>query len=121
MKKSLLLLLFFCFAACLSAQTADKNILHFYVGTYTDNGSEGIYLFGLDTSSGKLHSNGLAVLSENPSFLTLTKDRKQLLSVREIMDENNKSQGYIELFNVDESPCYIEPVHSSLTGLGFAR
>ncbi len=79
------------------------NILHFYVGTYTDNGSEGIYRFGLNTTTGKLHSNGLAVLSENPSYLALTKDGKHLLSVRETREESNQSMGYIELFNVDES------------------
>lgn len=80
-----------------------SNILHFYVGSYTDSGSEGIYRFGLDTSTGKLHSNGLAVLSENPSYLTMTKDGKYLLAVRETKDENNQSMGYIELFKIDES------------------
>ncbi len=80
-----------------------ENILHFYVGSYTDSGSEGIYRFGLNTTTGKLHSNGLAILSENPSYLALTKDGNQLLSVRETRDANNKSMGYIELFNVDES------------------
>lgn len=86
-----------------SQTVSSGKILHFYVGTYTDSGSEGIYRFGLNTNSGKLHSNGLAVLSENPSYLTLTKDGKHLLSVRETRDENNRSMGYIELFNVDES------------------
>jgi 6-phosphogluconolactonase len=78
-------------------------MLHFYVGTYTDNGSEGIYRFGLDTISGKLHTNGLAVLSENPSFLTMTRDGKFLLAVRETQDEKNENKGYIELFKVDDS------------------
>ena len=80
-----------------------KNILHFYVGTYTDSGSEGIYRFGLDMQSGKLHSNGLAVLSENPSYLAMSKDGKNLLAVRETKDENNHSNGYIELFKIDET------------------
>lgn len=78
-----------------------EDIKHFYVGTYTDNGSEGIYRFGLDKKTGKLHSNGLAALSENPSYLAMTKDGKNLLSVRETKDQNNQSSGYIELFSVD--------------------
>ena len=82
---------------------ANSTILHFYVGTYTDNGSEGIYRFGIDLATGKLHSNGLAALSENPSYLALTRDGKYLLAVRETQDENNQKMGYIELFNVDES------------------
>ena len=87
------------------AQTAEpKNLLHFYVGTYTGkNGSEGIYQFGLDTSTGKLHSNGLSVLSENPSYLALTHDGKFLLAVRETSDKNNQNNGYVELFKVDEA------------------
>jgi len=86
------------------AQTeVNGTILHFYVGTYTDSGSEGIYRFGIDLATGKLHSNGLAVLSENPSYLALTKDGKSLLAVRETQDDNNQKMGYIELFSVDES------------------
>ena len=79
------------------------SLLHFYVGTYTDTGSEGIYRFGIDAISGKLHSNGLAILSENPSYLAFSKDGKNLLSVRETKDENNQSMGYVELFKVDDA------------------
>ncbi|MEI7828837.1 MAG: lactonase family protein [Prolixibacteraceae bacterium] len=79
------------------------NERHFYVGTYTDSGSEGIYRFGIDTISGKLHSNGLAILSENPSYLAFSKDGKNLLSVRETSDEKNQSMGFVELFKVDDA------------------
>jgi len=87
----------------LAQNIPNKNVLHFYVGTYTDSGSEGIYRFGLDAQSGKLHSNGLAVLSENPSYLAMSKDGRNLLAVRETKDESNQSQGYIELFKIDDT------------------
>jgi len=104
MTKISLLCLLFSLSAGSYAQTAEsKENLSFYVGTYTDNGSEGIYSFGLNRTSGKLNSNGLAVLSENPSYLTLTRDGKYLLAVRETRDESNKRTGYIELFTVDDS------------------
>lgn len=99
-KKFLVLLWLSIFSVYLMAQPS-ANICHFYVGTYTDNGSEGIYRFGLDKVSGKLHSNGLAALSENPSYLAISKDHKYLLAVRETKDVNNQSAGYIELFGVD--------------------
>ena len=103
MKYLFLFLMCFGFARISRCQTNEPaNINHFYVGTYTDNGSEGIYRFGLDTATGKLHSNGLAVLSENPSYLALTHDGQFLLAVRETKDEKNESMGYIELFKVDE-------------------
>lgn len=104
MKKLFLILVFFGIVALAHAQTSEPaNLKHFYVGTYTDNGSEGIYRFGLDTATGKLHSNGLAALSENPSFLALSRDGQLLLAVRETKDEKNESMGYIELFKLDES------------------
>ncbi len=103
MKKLLIIFLGLSLSGVANSQTpSSKGILHFYVGTYTEeNGSEGIYSFGLDPLSGKLHSNGLAVLSENPSFLAMTMNGKQLAAVRETVDENNQRMGYIELFNVD--------------------
>ncbi len=105
MKKFVLFSVVILMALKLDAQslTNKSNTLHFYVGTYTDGGSEGIYRFGLDVISGKLHSNGLSVLSENPSFLASSMDGKYLLAVRETKDEKNNSSGYIELFNVDHS------------------
>ena len=104
MIKRLFIFLFLVVSSITFAQNIPgKNILHFYVGTYTDSGSEGIYRFGLDTQSGKLHSNGLAVLSENPSYLAMSKDGKNLLAVRETKDESNQSQGYIELFKIDDT------------------
>ena len=104
MIKRLFIFLFLVVSCTAFAQNIPgKNTLHFYVGTYTDSISEGIYRFGLDTQSGKLHSNGLAVLSENPSYLAVSKDGKNLLAVRETKDESNQSMGYIELFKIDDT------------------
>jgi len=104
MKKTPLLLFLLVLSFTGSSQPQGKsNLLHFYVGTYTDTESEGIYKFGLDPTTGKMHSDGLAALSENPSYLALTKDGKYLLAVRETRDEGNQNTGYIELFNVDEA------------------
>lgn len=60
------------------AQTA--NLL---VGTYTDRGSKGIYVFNFDTATGKAielsHTEGIV----NPEFLTITKDRQFVYAVNE--------------------------------------
>lgn len=58
---------------------------NFYVGTYTDGDSEGIYQYALH-DNGTLEKIGLSVKSQNPSFLAFTKDRKFLLAVNEIDD-----------------------------------
>ena len=102
MRKIATIMVLFAMSAISGLHAQDEsNVLHFYVGTYTDSGSEGIYRFGLDRTTGKLHSNGLAALSENPSYLALSKDGKYLLAVRETRDVSNLNTGYIELFNVD--------------------
>jgi hypothetical protein len=50
MKKLLIIFLGLSLSGVANSQTpSSKGILHFYVGTYTEeNGSEGIYSFGLD-------------------------------------------------------------------------
>ena len=73
---------------------------HFFAGTYTDGGSEGIYSFSLNHSTGKLTDDGLAAKTNNPSFLALTSNGKFLLSVHETKGENGSTMGYIESFSV---------------------
>ena len=55
----------------------------FYIGTYTDGDSQGIYKYVLH-STGKMDSLGLAVEAENPSYLAFSPDRKFLLAISEV-------------------------------------
>ncbi len=66
----------------------------FFVGTYTSELSEGIYNYLLH-SDGSLTQVGLALKTENPSFLALTADKKYLLAV------NEKELGTVESFSVN--------------------
>ena len=61
------------------ASAADPLV---YVGTYTKNGSRGIYAFRF-SSSGKLTPIGLAAESDNPSFLAESPNHKFLYAVNE--------------------------------------
>jgi 6-phosphogluconolactonase len=79
-----------------------KSPQRFFVGTYTDSGSEGIYSFSLDPETGKLTDNGLAAKTNNPSFLALTSDGRFLLAVHETKDENGSNMGFVESFSVDK-------------------
>jgi 6-phosphogluconolactonase len=92
------------------------HLQNFFVGTYTDSGSEGIYSFSLDPVSGKLVAHGLAAKSDNPSFLALSSDGKFLLAINEIIDERVGNKGYIESFEVaKDSECLI-PVNKVSSG-----
>ncbi len=73
-----------------------------YVGTYTGDPkarveSKGIYVFGLDSSTGKLEPMGLAGEVASPSFLAIGPDKKHLYSVSEL------GKGSVASFSLDQS------------------
>ncbi len=101
MKKQLLLLLLLIALGCSNqnSQNIDNSInIPFYVGTYTDGESQGIYKYELE-EDGNLKKNGLAAISENPSYLTKSKDGNFMLVVNEI---DNDNKGGIESFAISE-------------------
>src|SRR5262245_55375825 len=75
--------------------------VHVYVGTYTDGKSKGIYLFRLNTETGKLTPHGLAVESPNPSFLAIHPSRKYLYAANELSNFDGHS-GAISSYSVDQ-------------------
>lgn len=94
---SLLLLL-----SCGSAEKEKKEKQEpqaFYVGTYTDKDSQGIYKYEL-SEEGQMKQIGLMAVTENPSFLAKSSDGKYLLAVNEISDENN--HGRVESYAISQ-------------------
>lgn len=76
-------------------ETVQENKAYsFFVGTYTDTESQGIYKYLLQ-KDGSLKLVGLVALSENPSFLAMTTDKRFLVAVNEI---NHKGVGTVESF-----------------------
>lgn len=67
----------------------------FYLGTYTNSDSKGIYKYTL-LEDGKLELVGLVAQSENPSFLTKSPDGKYLLAV------NENTEGSVESFKIEK-------------------
>ena len=72
-----------------------KDTQSFYVGTYTDGASEGIYKYALH-SDGSISPIGLAVKSENPSFLAMSADRDFLIAINEV--KNKDDVGSVESY-----------------------
>jgi 6-phosphogluconolactonase len=79
---SLLCLTFF---SALSGYAQKKAIL--YVGTYTGKGSDGIYTLQFDTKNGQLSSLHSTKNIVNPTFLTISANKKYLYAVSEIGPE----------------------------------
>lgn len=74
-----------------------KNNISFFVGTYTDTKSEGIYTYSL-SEDGNINKIGLAAKSKNPSFLTKSADGKILLAVNELNSVNG--MGTVESYKI---------------------
>ena len=77
--------------------SGDTKDVNFYVGTYTNGDSKGIYTYSL-SPDGKLEKVKLAAESESPSYLAFSKDRKYLLAANEI--KNAEGVGTVSSFKV---------------------
>lgn len=68
--------------SCHPAVVADPTV-SLYIGTYTSEGSEGIYHARFDTVTGKLSDLKAVASLTNPSYLTLSPNKKLLFAVGE--------------------------------------
>ncbi|HEY9222015.1 MAG TPA: lactonase family protein [Lutibacter sp.] len=96
MKYSFLIILFFCFSMA-SAQN-----IPLYVGTYTDDGSEGIYRYDFNLKTGELTNKKLAAEAVNPSFITFSSDKKLLFSVGETDSFEGAKSGFLNSYSVEK-------------------
>jgi len=85
------------------------------VGTYTKNGSKGIYVLSFDTASGKATEISHTEGATNPSFLTISKDHGQVYAVSEGSDGKVSAYSFVdnklnliqEKTSKGADPCYI--------------
>lgn len=94
----LLLCTFLFVIGCKNEQTMNTYTL--FVGTYTENGSEGIYNYHFDASSGELIQKKVAAKIGNPSFVKISPDKKYLYAVEET-DRYENSSGGVAAFRID--------------------
>ena len=79
-----------------------KREMLVYVGTYTSGRSEGIYVCGLDLSSGELRRINVVRGVVNPSFLTVDPKMRFLYAVNEVKEFEGKASGAVSAFSIDE-------------------
>lgn len=104
---NLYLSVFLCLLfAC--GETKNENNLKdypFYLGTYTDGESEGIYKLNIDTA-GQIHFINLIAKTTNPSYLAKSFDGKYLLAVNEI---DSSGTGTVESYLIEsDSLIYLD-------------
>jgi len=76
----------------------EEVFTNFYVGTYTNGDSKGIYKYEL-SDQGKLRQIGLMATTINPTFLTKSKDQQTLFAVGET---NENGTGFIKSFKIEK-------------------
>ncbi|QHF02544.1 beta-propeller fold lactonase family protein [Pseudomonas asturiensis] len=97
------------------------------LGSYTQGKSEGIYRFGFDSKTGMIDPKPLQVIkTENPSWLTVSKDQRYLFVVNENGPGQTDVVGKVSSFSIEPKTFNIapinqvetkgeEPTHSSLS------
>lgn len=82
---------------CKKTETLKNTTL--FVGTYTENGSEGIYSYSFDPNTGELAHKKLAAAIGNPSFVKISSDKNYLYAVEET-DAYEGSSGAVVAFEI---------------------
>lgn len=111
--------IWFLFAGmlCWSCTTTDHDYL-VYVGTYTGQGSDGIYAYRFHSGDGHLTPIGLAAKSRNPSFFIIDSTRTFLYAVQEVDSFQGKSGGALSVYRIDRASGKLALLQETSTGGG---
>ncbi len=88
-------------ALLLFAKNGEKQA--FYVGTFTNGKSKGIYLCELDKESGKIVLKQTFAGIDNPSFLKVSPDKKFLYVVGRAPNKIESSGGYVQAYAIGKN------------------
>lgn len=77
-----------------------KQFADLYVGTFTSEGAEGIYLCKFEENTGKITIQNVFKGIDNPSFLQISPDRDFLYAVTRPSSEVEQSGGYIQAYKI---------------------
>jgi 6-phosphogluconolactonase len=100
MKILKLIFLLFTFLFIYACSTPDPGYL-LYIGTYTGQGSDGIYAYRFNPEKGELVPVGLVAKTENPSFLAIDSAGQFLYAVNEIDSFQNQAAGAVSVFAIN--------------------
>ena len=82
------------------------------IGSYTQGASEGIYRYRFDSQTGQLDRQPLQVVkTDNPSWLTVSKDQRYLYAVNENGPGGKDVVGKVSSFAIDASTHQLTPIN----------
>ncbi len=114
----------------MGVQAASADEYQLLVGSYTAGQSQGVYRLNFDSSTGQINAKPLqVVVSENPSWLTVSKDQRYLFVVNENGPGQKDPVGRVSSYAIDSKTHELslinqvqslgnEPTHSSLSSDG---
>jgi len=86
--------------------TAQSNVNNkkelLYIGSFSENGSEGIYVFDFDRQANSYDLLQTAVSKESPSFLAISPNGRFLVSANREGLESKEEWGSVSLFSIDQ-------------------
>src|SRR5271169_1976944 len=94
---------------------ATSGSAKFFVGTYTNGKSEGIYRCLFDVESGELIVETVTKGVTNPSFLAVDRNRNQLFCVNETAEFDGKPGGAVSAFALNPETGDLRLLNSSST------
>lgn len=89
---------------------AQSNDYYMLVGTYTQKGSDGLYVYKFNTQTGDLTAVGSAKGVKNPTFLDVAPNQKFVYAVGETED------GSVNAFSFDNKTGKLTPINSQSAG-----
>ncbi len=94
------ILLFVWLTPAVAQENSTEKI---YVGTFTSEGAEGIYLCHFDDSTGEISLEKIFKGIDNPSFLKVSPDKKFLYAVTRAPADIEASGGYVNAYRIQQN------------------
>ncbi len=103
-------MLFFCSLVCLLGKTQ-----HFFLfaGTYTGNGSKGIYIYDFDAKNGTVLLLSHTDSADNPSYLCISAKGNYLYAVNEV---DREKTGKVSAYRFDRATAKLELINQQQSG-----
>ncbi|MBN1301855.1 MAG: lactonase family protein [Melioribacteraceae bacterium] len=95
-----------------SCSDEESSEMYFFVGTYTDGDSQGIYQYKINTKSGELHFVNATGDVVNPSYLALNADNKFIYAVNEVDNFDTSGSGSITAFSINNETKKLEKLNT---------
>lgn len=100
-----------------------------YVGTYNQDGGEGLYVYNMEPSSGSLSLQSRVSQTLNPWFIALDPEQRYLYTVEEVVGDGRSKHGIVSSFVIRQETGDLEylnnqsargsiPCHVAVDGTG---